>query len=81
MLKLMGKNIFTIFILNFFDCLFFLCIDFQTLFYIHMLAVILGALTVRWYSALWFLFYVVVGWILVPGFTRIGGYVGNTFHL
>lgn len=58
-----------------------LLMNMNTLFYIHFLTVFLGVMTAYPYSAAWLLAYVCIGWYLVPGFTRIGGYIGNTFHL
>lgn len=58
-----------------------LLMNMNTLFYIHFLSIFLAIMTSYPYAAAWMLAYVGIGWYLVPGFTRIGGYIGNTFHL
>ncbi|KAL4221840.1 hypothetical protein ACF0H5_020094 [Mactra antiquata] len=54
--------------------------DMHTLMYIHSLTLILYVLTNHWYSIFWLLAYLIPMWYMIPGFTRIGGYIGNTFH-
>ncbi|XP_045163424.1 uncharacterized protein LOC123527809 [Mercenaria mercenaria] len=54
--------------------------DMHTLLYMHSLALFLYVLTSYWYSIFWLLAYLLPYWYLIPGFTRIGGYIGNTFH-
>lgn len=54
--------------------------DKHTLMYMHSLALFLYVLTSNWYSVFWLLAYLLPLWYLIPGYTRIGGYIGNTFQ-
>ncbi|XP_052213965.1 uncharacterized protein LOC127832502 [Dreissena polymorpha] len=54
--------------------------DLHTLMYMHSLYLFLYVLSSYWYSVFWLLGYLLPMWYLIPGYTRIGGYIGNTFH-
>ncbi|WAR13955.1 hypothetical protein MAR_004060 [Mya arenaria] len=52
----------------------------DALLYMHSLTLFLYVLTSYWYSVFWLAGYLLPFWYLIPGYTRIGGYIGNTFH-
>ncbi|WAR13742.1 VAC8-like protein [Mya arenaria] len=54
--------------------------DLHALLYMHSLTLFLYVLTSYWYSVFWLAGYLLPFWYLIPGYTRIGGYIGNTFH-
>ncbi|KAL3862360.1 hypothetical protein ACJMK2_008332 [Sinanodonta woodiana] len=55
--------------------------DLQVLLYLHCMFILLAVMTTFPYAGIWCALYVLVGWYLLPGYTRLGGFIGNTFHL
>ncbi|KAK7093398.1 uncharacterized protein [Littorina saxatilis] len=55
--------------------------DFKALIYIHCIAMILSLLTTRWYAGIWLAVFCILAVLLVPTYSRLGGFVGNTSHI
>ncbi|XP_025082300.1 uncharacterized protein LOC112556982 [Pomacea canaliculata] len=55
--------------------------DLQVLLYIHWIAACLALLTTRWYAGVWLAVLSLLAIWLVPSYTRLGGFVGNTSHI
>lgn len=55
--------------------------DFKALIYIHCMAVVLSLLTTRWYAGVWLAIFCLLAVLLVPTYSRLGGFVGNTSHI
>ncbi|KAK3599107.1 hypothetical protein CHS0354_016366 [Potamilus streckersoni] len=55
--------------------------DLKVLLYLHFMFIVLAVMTTFPYAGIWCAVYVLVGWYLLPEYTRLGGFIGNTFHL